>query len=139
MSIQDETKNLRKLSEPGLKLLGFKPESKIKIHHHLRSSSFIYPEEGLIQGNLKKSVMQNFTNKRRVISQYAFHFRHFCLASFLVTFGKCCCSYMLPLCVFTLLTELTSFLDTQYEGHATGNHTTICFSPTVNETIVNTM
>jgi ATP-dependent DNA helicase 2 subunit 1 len=51
MSIQDEVKNLYKLTEPGLKLLGFKPESKIKIHHHLRPSSFIYPEEGLVKGN----------------------------------------------------------------------------------------
>jgi len=47
----DEIKNLRKLSDPGLKLLGFKHESKIKVHHHLRSSFFIYPEEGLIQGS----------------------------------------------------------------------------------------
>uniref|UniRef100_A0A2Z5TRK7 ATP-dependent DNA helicase 2 subunit 1 n=1 Tax=Reticulitermes speratus TaxID=60591 RepID=A0A2Z5TRK7_9NEOP len=49
----DEVKNLRKLSGPGLKLLGFKPDSKIKVHHHLRPSSFIYPEEGLIQGSRK--------------------------------------------------------------------------------------
>lgn len=48
-----EVKNLRKLTEPGLKLLGFKPESKIKVHHHLRPSSFIYPEEGLIKGSRK--------------------------------------------------------------------------------------
>jgi ATP-dependent DNA helicase 2 subunit 1 len=47
----DEVKNLRKLSDPGLKLLGFKHEKKLKVHHHIKPSFFIYPEEGLIQGS----------------------------------------------------------------------------------------
>ncbi|KAJ9573651.1 hypothetical protein L9F63_008992 [Diploptera punctata] len=48
----DEIISLRKMQSPGLKLLGFKPASKIK-DHHVSPSSFIYPEERLIQGSCK--------------------------------------------------------------------------------------
>ncbi|XP_069690270.1 X-ray repair cross-complementing protein 6 [Periplaneta americana] len=49
----EETRNLRKMMDPCLKLLGFKPASKVKIHHHVTPSSFIYPDEGLVEGSRK--------------------------------------------------------------------------------------
>ncbi|XP_065533180.1 X-ray repair cross-complementing protein 6 isoform X2 [Lathamus discolor] len=47
---KEETEELRRFGSPGLYLIGFKPLSMLKQHHHIRPSQFIYPEESLING-----------------------------------------------------------------------------------------
>lgn len=32
---------------PGLQLLGFKPTSSLKVHHHIKAANFIYPDDGV--------------------------------------------------------------------------------------------
>ncbi|XP_005150367.1 X-ray repair cross-complementing protein 6 isoform X1 [Melopsittacus undulatus] len=48
---KEETDELRRFGSPGLYLIGFKPLSMLKQHHHVRPSQFIYPEESLINGS----------------------------------------------------------------------------------------
>ncbi|KAF0975894.1 hypothetical protein FDP41_005221 [Naegleria fowleri] len=39
-------------TQPGLKLLGFKPKSRLKVYHNYKSSGFLYPNDHKIQGSL---------------------------------------------------------------------------------------
>ncbi|XP_005515012.3 X-ray repair cross-complementing protein 6 isoform X1 [Columba livia] len=48
---KDETEELKRFDSPGLFLIGFKPLSMLKLHHHVRPSQFIYPEESVISGS----------------------------------------------------------------------------------------
>ncbi|XP_007907750.2 X-ray repair cross-complementing protein 6 [Callorhinchus milii] len=48
---KEETEELRKFDEPGLQLVGFKPLSLLKRHHHIRPAQFMYPEESIITGS----------------------------------------------------------------------------------------
>nr|CAD7398661.1 unnamed protein product [Timema cristinae] len=47
----EEIKAINNMSEVGFTLLGFKPMSVIKMEHHLRASSFIYPLEDFVKGS----------------------------------------------------------------------------------------
>ncbi|XP_005039734.1 PREDICTED: X-ray repair cross-complementing protein 6 [Ficedula albicollis] len=48
---KEETEELKRFDSPGLFLIGFKPLSMLKQHHHIRPSQFIYPEESLVRGS----------------------------------------------------------------------------------------
>ncbi|KAM9336207.1 X-ray repair cross-complementing protein 6 [Symphorus nematophorus] len=48
---RDEVDAIKKFDDPGLHLIGFKPMEKLKIHHHIRPSAFLYPEEGEVKGS----------------------------------------------------------------------------------------
>ncbi|XP_010893805.2 X-ray repair cross-complementing protein 6 [Esox lucius] len=48
---KDEVDVIKKFSDPGLELIGFKPMERLKLHHHLRSPVFIYPEEEMVTGS----------------------------------------------------------------------------------------
>ncbi|XP_017683090.1 PREDICTED: X-ray repair cross-complementing protein 6 [Lepidothrix coronata] len=48
---KEETEELKRFDSPGLFLIGFKPLSLLKQHHHIRPSQFIYPEESLVRGS----------------------------------------------------------------------------------------
>ncbi|XP_010145297.1 PREDICTED: X-ray repair cross-complementing protein 6, partial [Eurypyga helias] len=48
---KEETEELKRFDSPGLYLIGFKPLSMLKQHHHIRPSQFIYPEESLVSGS----------------------------------------------------------------------------------------
>uniref|UniRef100_A0A4W5R808 DNA helicase n=1 Tax=Hucho hucho TaxID=62062 RepID=A0A4W5R808_9TELE len=48
---KDEVDVIKKFSNPGLDLIGFKPMERLKLHHHLRSAVFIYPEEETVTGS----------------------------------------------------------------------------------------
>ena len=50
MMEKDEVDEIKKFDDPGLVLIGFKPMSKLKTHHHIRPAVFIYPEEEQISG-----------------------------------------------------------------------------------------
>ncbi|KAG2386546.1 hypothetical protein C9374_002290 [Naegleria lovaniensis] len=39
-------------TQPGIKLLGFKPKSRLKVYHNYKSSGFLYPNDHKIQGSL---------------------------------------------------------------------------------------
>ncbi|XP_078060615.1 X-ray repair cross-complementing protein 5-like isoform X1 [Mustelus asterias] len=45
---KEETEELKRFDGPGLVLIGFKPLSLLKKHHHIRPPQFIYPDETLI-------------------------------------------------------------------------------------------
>jgi len=47
----DEIKNVSRLCEPGIVLLGFKPLACLKLHHYVKPSYFIYPNEETINGS----------------------------------------------------------------------------------------
>ncbi|CAB1349268.1 unnamed protein product [Coregonus sp. 'balchen'] len=44
----DEVDVIKTFSDQGLELIGFKPMERLKLHHHLRSAVFIYPEEEMV-------------------------------------------------------------------------------------------
>lgn len=46
----DEVDAIKKFEDPGMFLIGFKPMEKLKIHHHIRPSCFLYPEEDDVKG-----------------------------------------------------------------------------------------
>ncbi|XP_035759120.1 X-ray repair cross-complementing protein 6 [Egretta garzetta] len=48
---KEETEELKRFDSPGLFLIGFKPLSMLKQHHHIKPSQFIYPEESLVSGS----------------------------------------------------------------------------------------
>uniref|UniRef100_A0A8C5GYU0 DNA helicase n=1 Tax=Gouania willdenowi TaxID=441366 RepID=A0A8C5GYU0_GOUWI len=48
---KDEVDFIKKFDDPGLVLMGFKPMEKLKLHHHIKPSVFLYPEEGEIKGS----------------------------------------------------------------------------------------
>ncbi|KFW89471.1 X-ray repair cross-complementing protein 5, partial [Phalacrocorax carbo] len=48
---KEETEELKRFDSPGLFLIGFKPLSMLKQHHHMKPSQFIYPEESLVSGS----------------------------------------------------------------------------------------
>ncbi|XP_020779830.1 X-ray repair cross-complementing protein 6 [Boleophthalmus pectinirostris] len=48
---KDEVDSLKKFGDPGLYLIGFKPMENLKLHHHIRPSVFIYPEEDEVKGS----------------------------------------------------------------------------------------
>ncbi|XP_069347816.1 X-ray repair cross-complementing protein 6 isoform X3 [Eulemur rufifrons] len=48
---KEETEELKRFDEPGLILIGFKPLAMLKMHHYLRPSLFVYPEESLVNGS----------------------------------------------------------------------------------------
>ncbi|XP_074024719.1 X-ray repair cross-complementing protein 6 isoform X2 [Numenius arquata] len=48
---KEETEEIKRFDSPGLFLVGFKPLSMLKHHHHIRASQFIYPEESLVSGS----------------------------------------------------------------------------------------
>lgn len=47
---RNEVEAIKKFEDPGLYLIGFKPIKMLKIHHHIRPSVFIYPEENMVKG-----------------------------------------------------------------------------------------
>lgn len=47
----DEVTNMKQMLPPGIRLLGFKPMSKVSLVNHLRSSLFLYPDENSISGS----------------------------------------------------------------------------------------
>ena len=47
----EEVAQMKQLLPPGIRLLGFKPASVIKMTNHLRSSLFLYPNESYINGS----------------------------------------------------------------------------------------
>ncbi|XP_053695807.1 X-ray repair cross-complementing protein 6 isoform X2 [Sabethes cyaneus] len=47
----DEIVNIKQIFPPGLRLLGFKPLSKVSPLNHIRSSLFMYPDENNIDGS----------------------------------------------------------------------------------------
>ncbi|KAL5006717.1 hypothetical protein ScPMuIL_015523 [Solemya velum] len=47
----DEVAEMKRFEKPGFYLMGFKPANRIKRHHHVRPSSFIYPDESNIIGS----------------------------------------------------------------------------------------
>jgi len=47
---KEETEEVKRFDSPGLFLIGFKPLSMLKQHHHIRPSQFMYPEESLVTG-----------------------------------------------------------------------------------------
>lgn len=48
---RDEVDAIKKFEDPGLFLIGFKPMEKLKLHHHIRASIFLYPEEDEVKGS----------------------------------------------------------------------------------------
>ncbi|XP_064011207.1 X-ray repair cross-complementing protein 6 isoform X2 [Pogoniulus pusillus] len=48
---KEETEEIKQFDPPGLFLIGFKPLSMLKPHHHIKPSQFIYPEESLVSGS----------------------------------------------------------------------------------------
>ncbi|KFQ86621.1 X-ray repair cross-complementing protein 5, partial [Phoenicopterus ruber ruber] len=76
---KEETEELKRFDSPGLFLIGFKPLSMLKQHHHVKPSQFVYPEESLVSGSttlfnallmkcLEKEVMAlcRYTARRNV-------------------------------------------------------------------------
>ncbi|XP_055634365.1 X-ray repair cross-complementing protein 5 [Toxorhynchites rutilus septentrionalis] len=47
----NEVISMKQMLQPGLRLLGFKPFSKLSPANHLRSSLFVYPDEATINGS----------------------------------------------------------------------------------------
>lgn len=49
----DEIRDMNKVYEQGMQLIGFKPMKAIKPYYHVRSANFIYPDEKNVQGSTK--------------------------------------------------------------------------------------
>lgn len=64
----DEVQQIKSFEEPGFKLLGFKPQSCLKSHLHIRSSLFIYPDESSISGSttLFTSLLNTCAQKEKI-------------------------------------------------------------------------
>jgi hypothetical protein len=56
---KEETEELKRFDEPGLILMGFKPTVMLKKQHYLRPSLFVYPEESLVSGECRDSLLRS--------------------------------------------------------------------------------
>jgi len=45
---KEDIAEIKKFDDPSLKLMGFKPSSRLKSYHNVRSSYFLYPDEDVI-------------------------------------------------------------------------------------------
>lgn len=52
---KDEIAQIKNFGPPGIRLLGFKPKSAIKIHHTLKHSIFLFPDEKVSRWNPRLS------------------------------------------------------------------------------------
>ncbi|KAM3591334.1 uncharacterized protein V6R79_000337 [Siganus canaliculatus] len=61
----DEVDAIKKFEDPGMHLIGFKPMERLKIHHHIRPSVFLYPEENDVKGStcLVSALLTKCTEK----------------------------------------------------------------------------
>ena len=48
---KEEVAQMKSLVETGLTLMGFKPRSSLKLHHHIKPASFLYPDEKKVVGS----------------------------------------------------------------------------------------
>lgn len=64
----EEVAQMKQLLPPGIRLLGFKPASVIKMTNHLRSSLFLYPNESYINGSttLYRALYEKCLEKNQV-------------------------------------------------------------------------
>uniref|UniRef100_A0A182JNN5 ATP-dependent DNA helicase 2 subunit 1 n=1 Tax=Anopheles christyi TaxID=43041 RepID=A0A182JNN5_9DIPT len=64
----EELALMKQLLPPGIRLLGFKPASAIKMTNHLRSSLFLYPNENYINGSttLYRALYEKCLEKNQV-------------------------------------------------------------------------
>lgn len=53
-----EVEELKRFDEPGLVLMGFKPINRLKLHHHIRPSLFVFPEEEMVTGGYRGRTCQ---------------------------------------------------------------------------------
>ncbi|VDK52177.1 unnamed protein product [Anisakis simplex] len=65
----DEIEKLRRLTPPGLVLLGFKPVSALKLSHHIRCSQYVYPLESLTVGSarLLRTLLEVCEAKKKIM------------------------------------------------------------------------
>ena len=47
----DDVKQIKFFDTVGMKLMGFKPKSYLKVYHNVKHSSFIYPDEKRVTGS----------------------------------------------------------------------------------------
>jgi ATP-dependent DNA helicase 2 subunit 1 len=47
----DDVKQIKFFDNVGMKLMGFKPRKSLKVHHNIKHSYFIYPDEKRITGS----------------------------------------------------------------------------------------
>lgn len=79
----EEVEEVKRFEDPGFVLIGFKPLSMLKLHHHIRPAQFLYPEESIISGSttlfsalltkcLEKRVMAvcRYTARRNVAPRF---------------------------------------------------------------------
>jgi ATP-dependent DNA helicase 2 subunit 1 len=55
MITPQEVKEIKKFDNVGMKLMGFKPMSKVKIYHNIKHSYFVYPDEARMGGSAQVS------------------------------------------------------------------------------------
>ncbi|XP_055548745.1 ATP-dependent DNA helicase 2 subunit 1 isoform X2 [Wyeomyia smithii] len=65
----DEVVSMKQIFQPGLRLLGFKPLSKVSPLNHIRSSLFMYPDENNIDGSsvLFRALYERCLAKQKAI------------------------------------------------------------------------
>ena len=47
----EDVKQIKYFDAVGMKLMGFKPRKALKVHHNIKHSYFIYPDEKRITGS----------------------------------------------------------------------------------------
>lgn len=64
----EEQKEIKVLGEPGLLLMGFKPFDALKVHHNVKSSYFVYPDEGAVTDSNKafKALLQAMASLKQL-------------------------------------------------------------------------
>jgi len=48
---KEEVAQMKSLVDPGLTLIGFKPKDTLKLHYHIKPSSFLYPDDKKVEGS----------------------------------------------------------------------------------------
>lgn len=64
----EETSEMKSLMAPGIRLLGFKPQSKITVHQYFRPANFLYPDETTYAGStqLFRALWEKCIEKKKV-------------------------------------------------------------------------
>jgi ATP-dependent DNA helicase 2 subunit 1 len=48
---EQEMSKIKNFDLVGMKLMGFKPRSYLKVYHNIKNSYFVYPDESKIEGS----------------------------------------------------------------------------------------
>jgi ATP-dependent DNA helicase 2 subunit 1 len=61
-------KEIKHFEKPGMRLMGFKPKSYLKVHHNIKPSIFAFPDDKRIKGSSQcaEALIKEMVKKEKI-------------------------------------------------------------------------